>query len=249
MRPFFDTAARWWGQPQQRPEDEERVLTVERLCGPGAKRVLDLGAGGGTTPVALASRGHSVTAVELSETRVQHARALLRRQDKQLDLSLLQADFYTADLGTDFDCVTYWNGFGVGTDADQRRLLRRVSDVWLAPGGSMILDVFSPWRWAREAGTTRHVDLVVALVNAIEFEPVDSRFVDRWWPADDEGAALTQNARCYTPPDLVLLVEGTGLRLARVEVDGKALKSDDRQDSNSPLWDAWEHRVQLVRQP
>jgi len=98
-------------------------------------------------------------------------------------VNLVRGDFYTADLGGGFDCVTYWNGFGVGTDADQRRLLRRVSGTWLAPGGSMVLDVFSPWRWAREAGTVRRVNHAVALINAIPYDPVSSRLVDTWWPA------------------------------------------------------------------
>lgn len=243
---FFDAAASWWGPPKPRSSDEQRCALVERWCGPGSKRILDLGAGGGTTALALAAGGHRVTAVELSATRVEHAQSLFAAHP-DLEIRLLQGDFYTLDIGGGFDCITYWNGFGVGTDDDQRRLLHRVSDTWLAPGGSLILDVFSPWRWSREAGTVRNVHYAVALVNAIDYDPVSSRFIDRWWPADREDSAVAQHARCYAPVDLVLLLGGSRFRVANLESMGEEFPQDGaRAPRDSPLWNAWEYQAHLV---
>lgn len=243
---FFDTAATWWGPPKPRFSDEQRCTLVERWCGPGCKRILDLGAGGGTTATALAARGHRVTAVELSAARVEHARSLLAAHPN-LEVRLLHGDFYTLDVGGGFDCVTYWNGFGVGTDDDERRLLRRVSETWLAPGGSLILDVFSPWRWSREAGTVNSVQYAVPLVNAIDYDPVSSRFIDRWWPEGREDAAVTQYARCYAPVDLVLLLDGSPFRVAALESLGQEFRSDDERSSgDGALWNAWQYQAHLV---
>lgn len=236
MKGFFDTAAMWWGKPEIRDVDRERAAAIARLCGDGPKRVLELGAGGGATAAATADLGHRVTAVELSPVRAGFARELAAGRE----VDVVEGDFFTVELDGRFDCVAYWNGFGVGSDADQRRLLRRMADTWLAPGGSVILDVFSPWRWARVAGQQETVVRDMALVHARAFDPVLSRFVDRWWPADDESSAITQSARCYTPADLAMLLEGT--RLA--PVDGTILDSNTQVSAS--LWDAWMYRVRLV---
>jgi len=245
IKPFFDTVAPWWGRPDRRESDVKRAKTIERLAGPGPKRILDLGTGSGSTAAAMADLGHSVTAVELSPVRAAVARDFAAEVTER-DMVVVEADLYTVELDGTFDLVTYWNGFGVGTDADQRRLLRRVSKTWLEPGGVMIMDVYSPWAWARIAGETERTSQAIDLVNFNDYDPVGNRFVDEWWPADDETRAVAQFGRCYTPPDLLLLLEGTGLRLDRVEVDGTPLDLDAKHDRNSPLWHSWDYRVTLV---
>ncbi len=235
-RSFFDTAATWWGRPVVRDIDRARAAGIEAMCGPGAKRVLELGAGGGATAAAAADLGHSVTAVELSPVRAAYARELAADRD----VTVVEGDFYTVELDGAFDCVAYWNGFGIGDDADQRRLLRRVATTWLAPGGSVILEVFSPWRWARDAGRTEVVPRDTALVHALDYDPVRSRFVDRWWQEGDEARSITQSGRCYSPADLLLLLETTGLEPA----DGDLLDSNTQVSAG--LWHASGYRVRLV---
>ncbi len=203
---------------------------------PGRKRVLELGAGGGATAAATADLGHAVTAIGLSPVRAAFAREFARDRE----VTVVEGDFSTVALEGRFDCVTYWNGFGVGTDDDQRRLLRRIVTVWLAPGGSVLLDVFSPWRWARDAGRREVVLRRRPLVNDRDFDPVRSRFIDRWWPQGEEGQAITQSARCYAPADLVLLLEPTGLALADDSI------ADSNTQVSAGLWHAYEYRVRLV---
>ena len=70
IKDFYNQAGIWWGADPQAPSvHKARVETVARLCGPGAKTILDLGAGPGATAAALADACHAVTAVELSSTR------------------------------------------------------------------------------------------------------------------------------------------------------------------------------------
>lgn len=64
--------------------------------------------------------------------------------------SLLRVQHYSLDWVKDFydqDCL-WWGGFGIGSDADRRRLLRRS-----APEGCVLMDVYSPVLPARRAGT------------------------------------------------------------------------------------------------
>ena len=51
-------------------------------------------------------------------------------------MEMVRADFYTVALDGRFDVVCCWEVFGLGDDADQRRLLRRIEAEWLAPGGA-----------------------------------------------------------------------------------------------------------------
>jgi len=52
-------------------------------------------------------------------------------------------DFYEVDVPGPFDVVAYFDGFGIGSDPDQRRLLQRISS-WLTPDGCALIDVFAP---------------------------------------------------------------------------------------------------------
>ncbi len=43
---------------------------------------------------------------------------------------------------------------------------------------------------------------------------------DRWWRPGREAESITQSLRCYTPADLRLLLEGTGLALVELRPGG-----------------------------
>ncbi|WP_433578397.1 class I SAM-dependent methyltransferase [Nocardia brasiliensis] len=241
VQPFFETAPLWWGPQTVQEKDFQRADAIARLGGPGVRRILELGAGSGITAAVTADRGYSVVAVELSATRARQAAERVEGRD----LRVVEGDFYTVELDGPFDCVVYWNGFGIGTDAEQRTLLRRVSGEWLAPGGRMIVDVFSPWKWARIAGELEYDTYTIDLANSNDYDPVAGRFNDRWWPVGREAEALDQFGRCYAPADLLLLLEGTGLTAERMELDGVEILADQRYSARHPLWEAWEYRAVL----
>jgi len=124
---FYTQAGVWWGADPQVPGvHKTRVETVARLCGAGSKKILDLGAGPGATAAALADEGHQVVAVELIPSRANFARELAKIPRKG-SLTVLEDDFYGMELNQRFDLVCCWETFGLGTDADQRDLLNRIS--------------------------------------------------------------------------------------------------------------------------
>ena len=90
----------------------------------GPRRVLELGSGAGQFAVAAALLGHDVTALERVPLLVEHTHALSETHGVQPTVK--QADFYTIQLpAAHYHAVCYWDGFGIGSDEDQRRLLRR----------------------------------------------------------------------------------------------------------------------------
>ncbi len=252
-RDFYTQASTWWGPDPQPPGvHQKRVGIVERLAGPRPKKILDLGAGAGYTAAAMADRGHEVVAVESAPARARHAQELAKVARKG-SLTALEADFYTVELAERFDVVCLWEVFGLGSDADQRRLLRRIAHEWLIPDGCILMDVYCPFRPARDAGTAVRLAPLEGVPGSVEmferchFDPVHCRWIDEWEPTAVPEQALAQAVRCYTPADLLLLLEGTGLALERIEVDGQVVDVHaDKVVKSGPLMEAWIYIAQLV---
>lgn len=115
--------------------------------------------------------------------------------------------------------VAYWNGFGIGTDEDQRKLLKKIFDEWLSPDGLALIDIANPFVWASWNGEKEQkpanpeVGYPNNVTQYIEFDPINNRFYDSWWVTEKPEEKFTQDIRCYSPVDLLLLLEGTGLKL------------------------------------
>jgi hypothetical protein len=123
--------------------------------------------------------------------------------------------------------VFYWDGFGIGSDAFQRRLLQRVGREWLAPTGTAMIAFFSPWSWARRDGeTSNHTALDgTPWRRTVTFDTIGSRLIDSWSPVDGSLAPRGQTIRRYRPPDSALLLERTGLDLrSLIGMDGRELE-------------------------
>jgi SAM-dependent methyltransferase len=250
---FYSETGTWWGHAESAvtARDHRRLATLERLAGrPGnALRVLELGSSYGNTAFVTAQAGHDITAIELSD-RIDFA-VRFANEPVAGDLRFVKADFYAFELESPVDVVAYWNGFGVGSDADQRRLLQRMSERWLNPDGIVVMDVSSPARWIQWAGDEEHkrarpdAGYPFNVSERTDYDPIGNRFIDTWWRTEQPKDAISQHLRCYTPADLLLLLEGTGLRLRHAEVEGITLELDTLATSDHPLWRNHEYLVVL----
>jgi SAM-dependent methyltransferase len=228
VKDFYSRTGTWWGRAESQgtERDQRRVALLHEHAGAGPLRVLELGAGYGTTAAATAAAGHDVTAVEISD-RVEFAAAGT--------FTLVHDDFYRVRLAGRFDVVTYWNGFGVGSDDDQRVLLRRIAGEWLRPGGVALIDIFNPFVWARWNGEEEHrlprpeEGYEYELFERTTFDPVTCTAYDTWWEAGHPDDRITQALRCYSPADLKLLLDGTGLRLAGLVGGDAGLLQDSHE--------------------
>lgn len=228
---FYSKTGRWWGRAESSitERDHTRVQALKRLV-PSAINVLELGSGYGNTAAACAEAGMKVVGIEISD-RGDFARQHQEKYPKLL--SFRKEDFYTVKLQEKFDVVCYWNGFGIGTDADQRRLLKRIYDEWLNLDGKVLVDIANPYVWTKWVGDEEHLtanpeEKYAYNVNQkIDFDPVRNRFIDTWWDSDEPEEKLTQDIRCYSPVDLLLLLEETNFELERIEVNGKEIKLEN----------------------
>lgn len=210
---WADRRNRWADFDPMRPDPH--VAAVHRLAGEGPKRVLELGAGVGSTAAALAHAGHDVVAIELQPDLVDHTNTLGPTGDEG-SLRAIALDFYEVDPGGPFDVVCYIDGFGIGTDEDQRRLLDRIVS-WLSPEGCALIDILTPWYFAETAGNEEEFPEGSGIRYREGYDDEGSRMFEEMWQVGREEDRVTQSLRCYSPADLRSLTEGTGLTLSAIE--------------------------------
>lgn len=251
---FYTQAGIWWGNdPQSEGTHASRAEIIERQCGAGKKRILDLGSGPGRTAAHLADLGHDVVTVELNPTDAEYVRPLLQMERSGI-LEYYQADFYSVQLKGKFNVITCWQVFGIGSDADQRLLLDRIAQEWLAPGGIVLLEVYHPAGSMRDSGKEWHLDALegvpgsVAMIERCHYDPLHARWIDEWQPVEHPEDTLAQTIRCYTPADLLLLLEGSGLRNQHLEIEGEVLDVNANQLVTGKDWFRrdYSYLVQLV---
>jgi SAM-dependent methyltransferase len=194
---------------------DPHVDAVRRLAGDEPKRILELGPGTGSTAAALAHAGHDVVTIELQPMLAEHIAELAHGVDRG-SLRSLMGDFYDVDPGGPFDVVAYFDGFGIGSDEDQRRLLRRVGE-WMAADGCGLFDILTPWYFAKTAGNEEEFPEGSGVRYLEGYDAEGNRMTERMWRTGHEDDAVTQSLRCYAPADLRLLLEGTDLALVEIE--------------------------------
>ena len=198
------------------PDDRDfHVDAVTRHAGSQSLRILELGSGTGQTAAALAVAGHNVVAIELQDELAAYTQKLAAVVSGG-SLHAIAGDFYEIEPSGLFDIVAYFDGFGIGDDDDQRRLLRRI-DGWLVAGGRALIDVFVPWYWRDRAGKEEEFPIGSGVYYLDGFDAGGSRMTERMWRVGHEDDGVTQSLRCYSPADLRLLLEGTGLSLLDIE--------------------------------
>ncbi len=222
----------------------EKAALVKQLAGPSKKRILELGSGGGQTACAMAKLGHTVVAVELVQGAHENGRALA----KELGISnieFIHGNFYNVDFSDRFDVVCYWDGFGVGTDEEQHKLLKRI-DGWLKPEGCALIDVYTPWYASYTAGIESPISAIAT--RRYDFDADQCRWLDSWWPIEDKAQMVTQSLRCYSPADLRMLLQGTGLTLDRYEAGGAMDWQKGEYHEKAPLKKAMYYTAKLIQE-
>lgn len=244
VKNFYDAQNEWFGVYLGGVEEShrERAALMNEMTSNKAKRILELGAGGGQTAIALAELGHEVSTVELLEESVLHAQKLSHQM--KVDVAVQQGDFYTIDYSKPFDLICYFDSFGIGKDEDQRRLLKRIA-TWLKPEACVIIEVGATWHWAGIANG-RTMDLG-ACFRAYNFDVKNSTLIDSWWRKDDPDVVVRQYLRCYTPVDFKLLLEGTGLKLVEIEAGGRVDYEEMEFIKKAELEEAMTYYVKLCK--
>jgi len=241
IKSFSDSAAEWWGESWYDGENlKEKLDLVTHYGNKQGNRVLELAAGTGETAAYFCDHGYAVFAVDLSPKNL----ALIAKFQKQRpNLRTAEGDFLKIQLDEQFPTVCMFETFGIGSDKEQRQLLRRVSEEWLTPDGIMILDVYHPFGPIRASGTKLELDKLANVPGSVDmteysyYDPIKSRWIDIWEPKNDKTNRKIQSIRCYTPADFILLAENCGLSVEKMLFNGKEFDHEDPEIGPENIFD------------
>ena len=215
IQTYYENQTRTFGRAEITRDHRRIARVITTVTGLSGVRcdALELGCGNGAVAAVLVDQGMVVTALDFNAPAVQIAKTF--ESTRRGRLIPMQADFYTVVLPGQFDLIYYWDGFGVGTDKDQVKLLSRVKD-WLAPDGIAVIDVFNPYYWSQQHGSSNVYEAPDGekWKRQLAFDFQECRMVDCWTSLDNPAAETrSQSLRCYSPADFSVLLSSTGLAI------------------------------------
>lgn len=193
---------------------EQTDLMIKRL-GKISYTSLELGAGVGLVAIDLNLRGATVTALDFDETVHQIAQVNQEKYGSQVEF--IQADFYQFQPSKKFDLVYYLDGFGLGSDDDQLKLLKQIH-TWLKPEGRAYIEVYQPDYWRKAAG--QQMALGSDFKRVYAFDEKDQAMVDTWTQISSK-QSFVQKLRCYKPDRMSALASQANLKVDAVFPNGK----------------------------
>lgn len=217
---FFDQDyLKIWGQMFSEDTDAKQASELRSMLdlSPGCK-VLDAPCGWGRLSRRLALLGATVLGVDQSETLLafaeQHRGELPHEQ-----LRYLQHDLRMPLAETDFDVAcNIFTSFGYGTEEDDVAIFRTLRDA-VRPGGRVLVE-------------TNHRDLMCAFIahgakmsqrlpdgtlfiDEPEFDAISGVAQLNWyWSGPNGSGEKHAHWRCYTPTQIVELLQRAGLRFS-----------------------------------
>ncbi|WP_419893362.1 SAM-dependent methyltransferase [Oceanobacillus kimchii] len=220
VRGFYEKQYSLWEvSDTEELESQQKLLNKLKKYTPSScKKILELGGGRGYFAVAAAKLGYEVTVIELAENAVHYIYQLAKQEGVLSKITIIHENFYKTELTEHFDVVCYWDGFGIGDDQEQQVLLKRIHR-WLRPGGKVLIDIYTPWYWAKIS--VRAMQIEKGLFRKYDFDAINCRMIDSWWKEGRETEKVTQSLRCYSPADLELLISDIPLTLTQCEPGGE----------------------------
>lgn len=108
---FQAIASRWWDRESEfKPLHEINPLRVsyikQQAQGIDAKRILDIGCGGGILTEALAQKGAQVTGIDMADLSLEVAKLHLHESGLEVDYHLSTAEVFAEQHSAQFDIVT-----------------------------------------------------------------------------------------------------------------------------------------------
>jgi len=160
---------------------------------------------------------------------------------KRPSLKAIEGDFLKVRIEEKFSTICMFESFGLGSDSDQRKLLRRIARNWLTDNGVLIMDVYHPCGPIKAAGTKQSLDRLENVPGSVDmteysyYDGIKNRWIDIWEPVNDKASTKIQSVRCYSPADLFLLLAGSGLKVQNILYKGQSVdfKNDEIKTENA----------------
>jgi SAM-dependent methyltransferase len=179
-------------------------------------RILDAPCGWGRISRPLAMLGATVLGVDQSETLLTVA-ASHRGELPPERLRYLRHDLRTPLPETGFDVAcNIFTSFGYGTEADDVAMFRTLRDA-VRPGGRVVVetnhrDLLCAYI-ARGAKASRRLPDGTLFLDEADFDPISGVARLNWYWSGPKGSGEKHAQwRCYTPTQIVDLLQDAGLR-------------------------------------
>lgn len=142
---FQSLASRWWDPESEfKPLHEINPLRVsyieQQAGGLSAKKILDVGCGGGILAESLALKGASVTGIDMAELSLEVARLHLHESELDIDYQLSTVEAFAEQNGSRFDIVTCLEMLEHVPDPDS---VISAATRLLKPGGLLFLSTIN----------------------------------------------------------------------------------------------------------
>lgn len=239
--PFYKKQFEWLRDVEEEMASylQQSADKIEEQIGVTFESMLDIGAGVGSIARVLDARGIAMTTLELVPELVETARI---RSPKSVDIHM--GDFYTYTFSKQFDVVSYFDGFGIGTDNDQLTLLKRMKD-WVKDDGSLLIDIYHPDYWrTMAAGQKMKIDNAERIYS---FDEGNCRLVDSWWHAEHPEDIVAQSLRCYTINEISAMCEKAQLTIVGI-FPGGAMDFDKwAYIETAPLSSCLSYRIKVKK--
>lgn len=237
--PFYKKQFEWLNpniELEMMDDTSSQVDEIEEQIGRPFETMLDIGAGTGIMARALAARGISMITLEIVPELCAYA-----RNNSPTTIDIHEGDFYTYEFAKQFDVVSYFDGFEIGTDLEQLKLLKRIKG-WLNSGGCGLIDIYQPNFWRKAAGQKMKIDNAERIY---DYDEENHRMLDSWWSPDEPDHVVTQSLRCYTICEISELCENAGLQIVGIFPGGAMDYENWVYLHCVPLSECWSYRIKV----
>lgn len=200
--------------------DRRLVNFIEYVCelSPG-QRILDLGCGGGDQAKVFAQKGYDVVGIDIAPSLIKFAKKQFQKEG--LKGTFLVGDMRKIDYDAEFDaCVMLSGTFGFFGDVEDQNLLHSICRSLKAGGKVFIMFISAnqPWEHTRswkeiKDGWELSEDWFDAETSTrrgkIFIIHKDGTIIR---PKQESGYHANEVIRCYTIPEMRIMLTNTGLR-------------------------------------
>lgn len=221
----------------------ESANEILEQAGKSVHSVLELGAWDGSLARALSKYVDQITTVELIKEMANKAESL-----NPDNIETIHGSFYDVNLTEKFDAIIYIDGFGVGTNEDQLKLLQNIK-YWMEDDGCALIDIYQPEHWKKADGIEMYLNRrdMPHIKRRYSYDFEKDIMMDTWWHEMDDKLNQTQYLKCYTPDEIHDLCKQAGLKIIGYFPHGAMDYESMKYIEHASLKECMSYRIKVIK--